>query len=74
MITFQNFPKQTRSPKLSKVPFSTLCGLARSFSVVLFSPQERHTEEVHTARGGSVESLCCLGRKLYDISPTVLNQ
>uniref|UniRef100_A0A7N0RCS7 Uncharacterized protein n=1 Tax=Kalanchoe fedtschenkoi TaxID=63787 RepID=A0A7N0RCS7_KALFE len=33
---------------------------ARSFPVVLFPPRERRTEEVCLARGGSVETFCCL--------------
>ncbi|CAL0329963.1 unnamed protein product [Lupinus luteus] len=33
---------------------------AGSFPVVLFLPRERRTEKVCPARGGSVESVCCL--------------
>ncbi|CBI35735.3 unnamed protein product, partial [Vitis vinifera] len=42
---------------------------AGSFPIVLFPPRERRTEEVCPARGGSVESFCCLSRELYDLFP-----
>ena len=42
---------------------------AGSFPVVLFPPRERRTEEVCPARGGSVESVRCLGREQYDLFP-----
>ncbi|KAF9588641.1 hypothetical protein IFM89_014179 [Coptis chinensis] len=42
---------------------------AGSFPVVLFSPRERHTEEVCPLHGGSVESVYCLGREQYDLFP-----
>ena len=42
---------------------------AGAFPVVLFPPRERRTEEVCPARGGSVESVRCLGREQYDLFP-----
>ncbi|CAI0399394.1 unnamed protein product, partial [Linum tenue] len=47
---------------------------AGSFPVVLFPPRERRTEEICPARGGSVETFCCLGRELYDLFPYCLIQ
>uniref|UniRef100_F6HWW4 Uncharacterized protein n=1 Tax=Vitis vinifera TaxID=29760 RepID=F6HWW4_VITVI len=47
---------------------------AGSFPIVLFPPRERRTEEVCPARGGSVESFCCLSRELYDLFPYYLER